>query len=83
MNAGDLLGSGTISGTQKEEFGSMLELSWSGKEKIPLEGGEERTFLLDGDNCIMRGFAEKEGIRVGFGEAAGKIEPALPENEFF
>lgn len=55
MNTGDLLGSGTISGTEKSEYGSMMELSWAGKEKIPLGNGEERVFLQDGDTVFMEG----------------------------
>lgn len=61
MNPGDLLASGTISGPEKHEYGSMLELSWSGAEKIPLSEGKERTFILDGDVIIMKGTAEKDG----------------------
>ncbi|EAR94691.1 fumarylacetoacetase (macronuclear) [Tetrahymena thermophila SB210] len=83
LNAGDLLASGTISGPQKHEFGSMLELSWQGTEKIALSEGKERTFIQDNDQIIMKGFAEKNGIRVGFGECAGKVLPALPENKYY
>ena len=61
LNPGDLLASGTISGPEKHEYGSMLELSWSGAEKIPLSEGKERTFILDGDVIIMKGTAEKDG----------------------
>lgn len=56
MNVGDLLGSGTISGTEKSEYGSMLELTWGGKDKIQLPNGEERVFLKDGDSLHMDGF---------------------------
>lgn len=56
MNPGDLLGTGTISGTTKEEYGSMLELTWNGKEKIQLPNGEERVFLEDGDSVTLRGY---------------------------
>lgn len=56
LNVGDMLGSGTISGTDSSEFGSLLELSWAGKNKIPLPNGEERVFLQDGDTVIMNGY---------------------------
>jgi fumarylacetoacetase len=54
----------------------MLELSWGGKEPIKLNDGSSRTFLLDGDTVTMRASAEKNGIRVGFGEVSGAILPA-------
>ena len=76
MNVGDLLGSGTISGPEKEQRGSLLELSWGGAEPLSLASGETRTFLEDGDILVMRGWAQGEGYRVGFGTAAGKILPA-------
>ena len=55
MSTGDLLGTGTISGTDKSMYGSMLELNWGGKETIQLPNGEERKFLVDGDSIILRG----------------------------
>ena len=73
---GDLYGSGTISGPEKHERGSMLELSWRGSEPITLANGEERKFLADGDTVIMRGHCERDGIRVGFGEVSGTLLPA-------
>jgi fumarylacetoacetase len=73
VRVGDMMASGTISGKDKNSYGSMLELSWGGKEKIALEGGEERTFIEDGDTITMRAYCEKEGVRVGFGECVGKI----------
>jgi fumarylacetoacetase len=73
---GDLLGSGTISGTDKHERGSMLELSWRGAETVELANGEERKFLADGDTVIMRGHCEADGIRIGFGKVSGKLLPA-------
>ena len=54
----------------------MLELSWAGKHPIPLQNGKTRTFLEDYDTITLRGYAERDGIRVGFGEAVGKIYPA-------
>lgn len=77
LEFGDLLASGTISGPEEGEFGSMLELSWRGSKPIRLEEtGEERTFLVDGDVVIMRGWAERDGLVIGLGEVLGKIEPA-------
>lgn len=77
MKIGDLMGSGTISGKDKNSYGSLLELSWSGTKPIPLKDGSTRTFLEDGDTITMRGHAEKDGIRVGFGEVTAKILPAI------
>ena len=77
INVGDLMASGTISGKEADSFGSMLELSWGGKEKLKLDYGVERTFLEDYDTVIMRGFAEKNGIRVGFGEVRSQLLPAI------
>lgn len=76
MNVGDLLGSGTISGTEKSEYGSMLELSWAGKEKISLGNDEERVFLQDGDTVYMNGVCRGDGYTIGFGDCIGKILPA-------
>ncbi len=74
---GDMLGSGTQSGPEHEEAGSLLELSRGGKEAITLANGEQRTFLEDGDNVIMRGWCEKEGFaRIGFGSVEGTVLPA-------
>jgi fumarylacetoacetase len=74
---GDLLGSGTISGPDKHERGSMLELSWRGTETVELANGETRKFLADGDTVIMRGHCEADGVRIGFGEVSGKLIPAV------
>jgi fumarylacetoacetase len=76
MNVGDLLGSGTISGPEKSERGSLLEISWNGSEPLELPGGARRTFLEDGDSLIMRGWCQGDGYRVGFGEVEGTILPA-------
>ena len=77
MNVGDLIGSGTISGPTKPERGSLLELSWGGKEPITLETGEERSFIEDGDTITLRGAALGDGYRIGFGECSGKVLPAI------
>jgi fumarylacetoacetase len=77
MRAGDLLGTGTISGPDKTSYGSMVELSWGGKEKITLSSGEERTFLDDGDTVVMTGECAGEGFKIGFGLCSGKVLPAV------
>lgn len=76
MRTGDLLASGTISGPEKNSFGSLLELTWRGSEPLKFSNGEERKFLQDGDTLIISGFCEKDGVRIGFGEVSGKILPA-------
>lgn len=73
IRVGDCMGSGTISGPKESEFGSMLELSWKGTKTIPMKDGTERKFINDNDTVIMRGFAEKDGLRIGFGEVAAKV----------
>jgi fumarylacetoacetase len=73
MNVGDLLGSGTISGPEKDQRGSLLEISWNGTEPVELAGGVKRTFLEDGDSLVMRGWCQGDGYRVGFGEVEGTI----------
>jgi fumarylacetoacetase len=77
MRVGDLLGSGTISGPEKHERGSLLELSWNGTEPLSLHGGGQRTFLEDGDTLILRGHAQGDRYRIGFGECSGTILPAV------
>jgi len=79
MNAGDLLGSGTISGPTKPERGSLLELSWGGKEPITLDTGEQRSFLEDGDTLTLAGHAQGNGYKIGFGTCTGTITPALAD----
>lgn len=73
LQVGDLLASGTISGKEKDSFGSMLELSWGGKEPILFEDGTERRFLEDGDTLTIRGYAEKGNLRVDFGEVSNTV----------
>ncbi|WP_195821575.1 fumarylacetoacetase [Roseobacter sp. MH60115] len=77
MNAGDLLGSGTISGPEKAQRGSLLELSWGGAEPIALQDGATRCFVEDGDTLTLTGHAQGDGYRIGFGACAGKVLPAL------
>jgi len=78
METGDVLGSGTISGPTRESRGSLLELSWGGQEPIAIDGGS-RTFLEDGDTVTLRGHAQGDGYRIGFGDCAGHVLPALPD----
>jgi fumarylacetoacetase len=77
LNIGDIMASGTISGKSKNSFGSMLELSWGGKNKIKLDDGLTRTFIEDYDSIVMRGYCEKNDIRVGFGEVRSKLLPSF------
>ncbi len=76
MNVGDLLGSGTISGPQREQRGSLLEIGWNGSEPIELSADERRAFLEDGDSLSIRGWCQGQGYRVGFGEVEGTVMPA-------
>ncbi|MBL8047193.1 MAG: fumarylacetoacetase [Chthonomonas sp.] len=76
LEHGDLYGSGTISGTEPNSYGSMLELTWRGANPIKLSSGEERTFLEDGDTLIMTGFAQGDGFKIGFGEIRTTITAA-------
>ncbi|MEM7438227.1 MAG: fumarylacetoacetase [Pseudomonadota bacterium] len=77
MEVGDLLGSGTISGPEVNERGALLEITWAGRDPITLDSGETRTFLEDGDTVTLRGHAQGDGYRIGFGDCAGTILPAV------
>lgn len=77
MKTGDLLASGTISGSSKDSLGSLLELTWKGSEPLKFSGGEERKFLQDGDTVVMSGWCEGDGYKVGFGDVTGTIIPAI------
>ena len=72
---GDMYASGTISGPTPESYGSMLELTWGGKNPIAMPDGTDRKFIQDGDTVVLKGYCEKDGIRVGFGECSGQIIP--------
>ena len=77
LRPGDLLGSGTVSGPEKDARGCLLELTWRGSEPITLPGGEQRRFLEDGDEVILTGACERAGaIRIGFGQCRGVVLPA-------
>ena len=75
IRLGDCMGSGTISGPNEGEYGSMLEISWKGTKPFSMPDGTERKFILDHDTVIMRGYCEKDGVRIGFGEVAAKVLP--------
>jgi len=76
INNADCYGSGTISGPEEGMYGSMLEISWKGTKPFQMPDGSERKFIADNDTVIMRGYSEKDGIRVGFGEVSTKVLPA-------
>jgi fumarylacetoacetase len=75
IHAGDMMASGTISGNDESAYGSMLEISWKGTKSVKMADGSERKFIQDNDTVIMRGYSEKNGVRVGFGEVSTKVLP--------
>lgn len=77
VRVGDMMASGTISGPEEHEFGSMLELAWKGTKPIAMNDGSTRVFMNDNDTCTIRGFAEKDGVKIGFGECKSKLLPAI------
>jgi fumarylacetoacetase len=77
IKCGDMMASGTISGPTEGSFGSMLEIAWKGTKPVAMTDGSTRNFILDGDNVVIRGYAEKEGVRVGFGKCEGVVLPAI------
>jgi fumarylacetoacetase len=77
MKVGDICASGTISGPDEGAYGSMLELAWKGTKPVTMPDGSSRKFIEDHDTIIMKGFAEKDGLRVGFGECRTQILPAI------
>ena len=77
LRSGDLLASGTVSGADKTARGCLLELTSRGKDPVTLPTGEQRKFLEDGDEVILRGFCERDGFRrIGLGSCRGRILPA-------
>ena len=76
VKVGDMMGSGTISGQTEDSFGSMLELAWAGTKPLTFGDGSTRVFIEDYDTVTMRGYAEKEGMRVGFGAVATQVLPS-------
>lgn len=79
MRVGDLLGSGTISGPEKSQRGSLIELSWGGKEPFAINGGQTRSFIDDGDTLGLHGAASGDGYTIGFGACMGRVLPALAD----
>lgn len=77
MSPGDLLGSGTISGPEKHARGSLLEMTWGGKEPLELQDGQTRIFIEDGDTLTLHGAAHGNGYQIGFGDCVGTIKPAV------
>ncbi len=77
VNVGDMMGSGTISGPDSKEYGSMMELSWKGTKPIKLNDGNERKFINDNDTVILRGYCKNDKVRIGFGECKAKLLPAI------
>ena len=78
IRVGDMMASGTISGPTPDSYGSMLELSWRGAKPISMPDGSERKFIIDGDTVVLHGWCDKDGLRIGFGKASGKVLPAKP-----
>jgi fumarylacetoacetase len=81
LRPGDLLASGTISGSTPDSLGSLIELTWKGTRPLELPGGERRVFLQDGDQLTLTGWCQGESYRVGFGEVTGRILPAISLDE--
>jgi len=77
VNVGDMMGSGTISGPEPHEYGSMMELSWKGTKPLKLNDGSERKFINDNDTVILRGYCQNDTVRIGFGECKAKLLPAI------
>ena len=75
VNSGDMMGSGTISGPKPNSYGSMLEITWNGKNPIKMTDGTERKFINDNDTVILKGFCKKNEVRIGFGEVSTKLLP--------
>ena len=81
VNSGDMMGSGTISGPTPDSFGSMIELTWRGERPLVLNDGSQRKFIEDNDTVTLRGFCQKNGVRIGFGEVSTKLLPAFEEGK--
>ncbi|MDW3209935.1 MAG: fumarylacetoacetase [Reichenbachiella sp.] len=76
VKPGDMMASGTISGPEPHQYGSMLEIAWQGTKPVQMPDGTERKFIQDGDTVVMKGFGNKDGVRVGFGEVRAKVLPS-------
>jgi fumarylacetoacetase len=81
INSGDMMGSGTISGHTQDSFGSMLELTWGGKNPIQLNDGSERKFINDYDTVTIKGFCQNDQVRIGFGEVSSKLLPVFVKDK--
>lgn len=77
VNSGDMMGSGTISGPTPDSYGSMLELAWQGTKPVPLKNGDTRTSIQDNDTVTIRGYCEKNDVRIGFGKVSTKLLPVF------
>lgn len=77
VQVGDLMGSGTISGPTPDAYGSLLEITWNTTKPLTLSNGEQRSFMQDGDTLTMKGYCEKDGLRIGFGKVSGTVLPAV------
>lgn len=80
INVGDMYASGTISGKTEDSFGSLLELTWRGSKPISMPDGSTLRFLEDHDTVVMRGVAQNDQLRIGFGEVSSELLPAREEN---
>ena len=79
LQPGDLLGTGTLSGPERNQAGCLLEITQGGAQSLRLSNGEERHFLLDGDTVTLRGYCERPGYRrIGFGDCVATVRPAEP-----
>ena len=76
IKAGDIMASGTISGPTRESFGSMLEISWNGENPVKMKDGTFRSFIEDYDTVVMRGYCEKEGLKISFGQVRTQLLPS-------
>lgn len=81
INSGDMMGSGTISGSTQDSFGSMLELTWGGKNPIQLNDGSERKFINDNDTVTIKGYCQNDQVRIGFGEVSSKLLPVFVKDK--
>jgi fumarylacetoacetase len=79
IRCGDMMASGTISGPHEGSYGSMLEIAWKGTKPVAMNDGSQRAFIHDGDTVVMRGHAERNGVRIGFGECSAEVLPVIAQ----
>ena len=77
VNSGDMMGSGTISGSTPDSYGSMLEITWKGTKPVKMKDGSERKFINDYDTVVMRGHCENDDVRIGFGQLKTQLLPVF------